>query len=69
MILRVGCLINIVLLLIGFLGGSTPKVKFFGVVKKSLNLGFGVQVMIIWSLCVSGPYILQISCGTRSKLA
>ena len=67
---KVGCLVNLAALLVGFLGGSVPKVDLAGEVeKKRATSGFGLQVMLVGSLCVLVPCTLQLSCGTRSKLA
>ena len=44
---KVGCLVNMAALLVGFLGVSVLKVDISGSVKKKiLTSGFGLQVMI-----------------------
>ena len=66
---KVGCLVGRAALLVGFLGGSVLKVDMAGVVKKiRASSGFGLQVMPVGSLGVSGPCILQLSFVTLSKL-
>ena len=51
--------------IVGFLGGSVWKVDITGVVNNNrVTLGFKFQFFIGVSLCVLGPYILQLSCGT-----
>ena len=66
---KVGCLVNLASLLVGCLGNSVLKVDIYGVVKKKMETsGFGLKEMLGGSLRVSGPFILQISCGTRSNL-
>ena len=67
---KVRCLIGRAALLVGFLGGSVLMVDMARVVKKiRASSVFGLQVMPVGSLGVSGPYILQLSLGTRSKIA
>ena len=45
--------------IVGCLGGSVLSFDITGVVNKNrVTLGFGFQVIIGVSLCVSGPYIL-----------
>ena len=45
--------------IVGCLGGSIFKVDITGLVKKDrVTSGFGFQVIIGVSLCVSGPYTL-----------
>ena len=67
---KVGCVLNLEALLVVFLGGSVLKVDIDGLVKKNgVTSGFGLQVMLGGYLCVSGTFILQISCGTISNLA
>ena len=54
---------------LGFLGGSSIKVDMDGVVKKTrVTSGLGLQVMTVGYLCVSGICVLQLYCGTWSKL-
>ena len=66
---KVRCLLNIAALPLGCLGGSVPKVDLSGAVKKKRSTsGFGLQVMFIGSLCVSGYCTLKILCGTISNL-
>ena len=56
-------------LIVGCLVCSFMKVDISGAVnKKIVTSGFGLQVILIEALCVSGPCIFQISCGTGSKL-
>ena len=67
---KVGCLVDLEALLVGFLVGSVPKVDLAGALKKKRAAsGFGLHVMLVRYLCVSGTCTLQISCGTSSKLA
>ena len=67
---KILCLVNIVAVFVGCLGGSVPKVDIAGEVKKKrATSGFIFQVMFGGSICVPGTCILQISCGTRYKLA
>ena len=62
---KVGCLVGMSERIVGCLGGSVLKVDITGVVKKNrVTSGFGFKVIIGVSLCVSGPYTLQLSCGT-----
>ena len=43
-------------LIVGFLGGSVLNVDLYGVGKKEgATSGFGLKMMILGSLCVSGP--------------
>ena len=66
---KVGCLVNMADLLVGFLGGSVLKVDISGVVKKKrATSGFGLQVMLGEDIFVSGPCTLQLSCGNISKI-
>ena len=66
---KVGCLVNMAARVVDFLGGSVLEVYLAGVAKKKRpTLGFGLQVMLERSLCISGTCVLQISCGTMSKL-
>ena len=67
---KVGCLVYIVALLVGFLGGSVLKVDLSGSVKKKrATSGFGLKLILRRSLCVSGPCTLQLSCGIISGIA
>ena len=67
---KVVCLVNLAALLVGFLGSSVLKVDIYGVVnKKRATSGFGLQVMLGGSICVSGPCTLQIYGGNISKIA
>ena len=67
---KVGCLVYMVELLVGYLGASVLKIYLTGVVKKKRTTsGFGLEVMLGGSLCDSGPCTLQISCGTISNIA
>ena len=66
---KAGYLVNLAALLVGFLGGSVLEVDLDGVVKKKrATSGFGLQVMIGGSICVSGTFKLKLSCGTISKI-
>ena len=59
---KVGCLVNLTTLLVGFLGGSVLKVDITGAVKKKrATSGFGLQVILGGSICVSGPFTLQLN--------
>ena len=65
-----GCLVYLVSIIVGCLGGSVLKVDLPGMVKKKrVTSCFVSKVMIGGSLCVSGPCILQISCGNISNLS
>ena len=67
---KVELLENLAALLVGFLEGSVLEVDLSAVVKqKRANSCFRLQVMLGGSIFVSGPCTLQLSCGTRSKLA
>ena len=45
------------------------KVDISGVVKKNrATSGFGFKVMLRGSICLSGPFPLQLSCGTVSNI-
>ena len=67
---KFGCIVNLVTLFVRFLGGSVPNVDLDGALnKKRVTSGFGLQVMLGGSLCVLGPRTLQLSYGTRFKLA
>ena len=62
---EIGFLADWSTLLLGCLGGSFMTVDIFGVVKKiRVTSGFGLQVMLVGFLGVSGTCILQLSCGT-----
>ena len=66
---KVVCLVNKEALLVGCLGGSVPMIGIYGAAGGEMETsGFGLQVVIVGSLCVSGTCTLQISCGTISKL-
>ena len=66
---KVGCLLNLEDLIVGFLGVSVLKVDISRLVKKErANSGFGLQVMLGGSLFVSGPCTLQLSCVNISKI-
>ena len=66
---KVLCIVNMAALIVSFRGVSVMKVDISGAVnKKIVTSGFGLQVILIEALCVSGPCIFQISCGTGSKL-
>ena len=57
-------------LLVGLLVGSVLNMDLSGAVKKKwVTSGFGLKVIIGWSLCVSGPCTFQISYGTRPLVA
>ena len=67
---KVVCLLGLSERIIAYLGGSVLKVDITGMVKKNrMTSGFGFQVIIGVSLCVSGPYTLQIYCGTWSEIS
>ena len=66
---KVVCIVNLVALLLCFMGDSVLKVDISGVAKKkSATSGFGLQVILVGSLCVSVICKLQIHCGIISKL-
>ena len=70
MVGKIGCILYLGALILGFLGGSVLKVDLSGLAKKRrANSGFLLKVMIGGSLCVSGPCTLKISCGNISRLA
>ena len=57
-------------LLVGFLGGSVLNIDLGGMVKgERATSGVLLLGMIGRSIFVSGPFILQISCGTIYKIA
>ena len=57
-------------LIVDFLGGSALKVDIAGVLKKKrATSGFGLEVMLGGSLCVSVPCILQLYYGNISRIA
>ena len=63
--IKFGCLVNMAVILVGFLGVSVLKVDLTGVAKEKIStLGFGLQVMLVGSLCVSFLCTLHISCET-----
>ena len=60
---KVGCLVGQESLLVSYIGGFVLTVDMAGVVKKTrLTSGFGFQVMLVGSLGVSVPFILQLYC-------
>ena len=66
---KVGCILNIAALLVDCLGGSVLKVDTAGAVNKKDNFRFWI-ISNAWRVFfVSGPCILQLSCGTISKIA
>ena len=68
--IKVGCLVHLAALLVGFPVGSVLKVDLSrGVKKKRATSGFGLKAIIGGSLCVSGTCTLQIYCGTICKIA
>ena len=70
MVGKIVCLIYLVALVVGCLGGSVLKVDLSGEVKKKcVTSGFGLKVMLGGSLCVSGPCTFHLPCGNISKLA
>ena len=59
---KVVCLVNMEALIVGCLVVSVPKVDFAGAVeKKRATSGFGLQVMLVGYICVSGPCTFHIS--------
>ena len=67
---KVGCIVSLMELIVGYLGGSVLKVDIYGSVKKkSVTSCFGFKVMLGGSICVSSPCTFQLSCRTRSNLA
>ena len=53
---KVGCLVNLEALLVGYLGGSVLKVDLAGAAnKQSLTSGFGLLVMLGVYIFVSVP--------------
>ena len=70
MVGNVVCIVYLAALLVVCLGGSVLKVYLDGVVKKKrATSGFVFKVMIQGYLCVSGPCVLQLSCGNIPKIA
>ena len=67
--IKFGCLVYLVALLVGCLGGSVTKFDLAGKATKRVNSGFGLKVMVGGYLFVSGPCTLQLSCGTIYKLS
>ena len=70
---EVGHLVRLAALLVGCVVGSSLKVDLYGVVKKNISLVatscFVFQVMLGRYICVTGPYILQLYCGTGSNIS
>ena len=67
---KVVCIVNLVALLLCFMEDSFLKVDISRVAKKKrATSGFGLQVMLVGSLFVSGAYKFQISCGTISNIS
>ena len=67
---KVGFILNLAALLVGCLGSLVPKFVLDGEVKKKMaTSGFGLQVILGGSLCVSGTCKLYLSFGTISKKA
>ena len=67
---KVGCLVNMEALLVGYLGGSVLKVDIAGAAnKQSLTSGFGLLVMLGVYIFVSVPCTFQLFCGIITKLA
>ena len=59
MMYKVGRLVVMETLLVGYQGGSVLKVDLHGAVKKKwVTSGFGLRLMLVMSLSVSGPYKL-----------
>ena len=70
MVGKVGCLIYVAALLVSCLVGSVLDVDIDGVAKKKwVTSGFGFKVMIGGYICIIVPCILQLYCGTISKVA
>ena len=70
MVGKVGFIVYITALLVGYLRGSVPKVDFIGSVKKKRVIsGFGLKVILWGSLCVSGACTLHLYCGIISNIA
>ena len=67
---NVGCLVYLTANHVGCLGGPVMKVDFAGAVKtKMVTSGYVMQVIFEGYLCVSGPCVLQLSCGNIPKIA
>ena len=67
---KVVCLLNIEALVVFLLGGSVLNFDLARAVKKKKKTsGFGLQVILGGSICVSGPCTFQVSCGTRSSIS
>ena len=68
--IKVGCLVNMADLLVGFLGGSAPKADISGTVKKKrATSGFGLKVILRGYICVSGPCTFNLSSGYISNIS
>ena len=70
MVVKVGCIVYMAELILVCLVGSVLKVDLSGVVnKKRATSDFGLKLMLVGSLCVSGPWTLQLSCWNIYKVA
>ena len=66
---KVGCIVGRVELLVGLLGGSVLDVDLSGVENNIMMTSvFWLQVMLVESLGVPGHFALQLYCGTLYKL-
>ena len=66
---EVGCIVVWLALILGCLGGLVLTVDMAVMEKKFwVTSGFGLKVMIVGSVGVSGTCTLQISCGTQYKI-
>ena len=67
---KVGCLVNMAVLIVGFLGGSVLKIDIDGVVKKKrVTSRFGLQLTLGGSLFFSGSCTFHISFVNISRMA
>ena len=63
MVAKVVFIVNLAELIVGCLEGSVLKVDLAGAVNtKGETSGFGSQVILGGSLCLSGPCEFQLSC-------
>ena len=66
---KVGCIRNLPVLLVGCLVSSVTNFDLAGAVKKKrATSGFGFQVMLGWYLYFSDAFILQLSFVNRYKI-
>ena len=67
---NIECLVGWMELLVYFLGGSVLTDDMAGAANKILvTSGYGLKIMLVGSLYVSGPCTLQLSYGTQYKIS